>query len=208
MSHSDIATIAPMAQCVIGYDRPMPRWEPDTQDRLKRAAFELFASRGYQETTVEAIAERAGVSRRTFHRWFPDKREVLFAGEELIGERVAAIVADGPPGPPSVDTIAAGIAAIGEQVFEGRRDELRIRNAIIAADPDLGERDLRKVDLLHDAIARAYVGAGAEPLDADVTAGIGVALFRATLHRWFAADDPSFADAAREVRATFRRVTG
>jgi len=59
----------------------MVRWEPDAAGRLRKAAVELFAERGVEATTVAAIADRAGVTERTFFRYFTDKREVLFSDQ-------------------------------------------------------------------------------------------------------------------------------
>ncbi len=52
----------------------MARWEPDARGRLENAAMELFAQRGYVRTTVGEIAERAGLTERTFFRYFADNR--------------------------------------------------------------------------------------------------------------------------------------
>jgi len=56
------------------------RWEPDASGRLRVAAMELYLDRGFEQTTVAEIAERAGLTARTFFRYFADKREVLFGG--------------------------------------------------------------------------------------------------------------------------------
>ena len=58
----------------------MARWEPDSRGRLEQAALELYGERGFEQTTVAEIAERAGLTERTFFRHFADKREVLFGG--------------------------------------------------------------------------------------------------------------------------------
>src|SRR3982074_1927337 len=58
----------------------MPRWEPGSTERMQMAALELFAEQGFEKTTANEIAARAGVTRRTFFRHFSDKREVLFSG--------------------------------------------------------------------------------------------------------------------------------
>src|SRR5580693_3590217 len=79
----------------------MARWEPDAAGRLVKAAIELFVERGHDRTTVQEIAARAGLTERTFFRYFTDKREVLFSGakelEESIVERIAAAPRDQAP---------------------------------------------------------------------------------------------------------------
>ena len=78
----------------------MGRWEPDARGRLEQAALELFEERGYARTTVGDIASRAGLTERTFFRYFTDKREVLFSGsgavESLMVESIAAAPATTP----------------------------------------------------------------------------------------------------------------
>jgi len=62
----------------------MVRWEPGGQGRLAQAAMELYGERGFDQTTVAEIAERAGLTERTFFRHFSDKREVLFFGAQAL----------------------------------------------------------------------------------------------------------------------------
>lgn len=62
----------------------MARWEPDARERLVRAALDLFAEQGYDNATVTQIAERAGLTKSTFFRYFPDKRDVLAAGQDTL----------------------------------------------------------------------------------------------------------------------------
>ena len=62
----------------------MPRWEPDARERLVVAALELFSEQGYDETTVAVTADRDGLAKSTFHRHFPDKRDVPAAGQETL----------------------------------------------------------------------------------------------------------------------------
>ena len=72
----------------------MGRWEPGTRSRLAQAGLALFEERGYEQTTVADIAAAAGLTERTFFRYFADKREVLFEGSAVLAESmVAAVVA-------------------------------------------------------------------------------------------------------------------
>jgi AcrR family transcriptional regulator len=62
----------------------MGRWEPDARGRLEQAALDLYQDRGFEQTTVTEIAERAGLTERTFFRYFADKREVVFGGQDML----------------------------------------------------------------------------------------------------------------------------
>ena len=62
----------------------MSRWEPDAAARLHAAAVDLFLEQGFAATTVPQITDRAGLTTRSFFRYYVDKREVLFAGEDEL----------------------------------------------------------------------------------------------------------------------------
>ena len=73
----------------------MSRWQPNARGRLRKAALELYGEHGYDQTTVAQIAERAGLTERTFYRHFADKREVVFSGE--VRDVLVSTVAGAPP---------------------------------------------------------------------------------------------------------------
>ena len=85
-----------MSAAVINYDRGMGRWEPDARGRLEQAALALYGERGFEQTTVAEIAKRAGLTERTFFRYFADKREVLFWGARALQEFMVDAVASAP----------------------------------------------------------------------------------------------------------------
>src|SRR2546423_12995312 len=86
----------------------MARWEPGARERLVVAAVDLFTEQGYDATTVAQIAERAGVTKSTFFRHFPDKRELLVAGQETLSHLLAEGIAGAPAGASPLEAGAAG----------------------------------------------------------------------------------------------------
>src|ERR1700744_5458428 len=96
----------------------MGRWAPDAKGRLAVAAMELFGERGFEATTVADIAARAGLTKRTFFRYFGDKREVLFSGSKILEETFIKGVLDAPAAATPLDAIAAGLDA-SAKIFEG-----------------------------------------------------------------------------------------
>src|SRR6202046_919452 len=87
----------------------MGRWQPDSRGRLQEAALALNAERGFDQTTAAQIADRAGLTERTFFRHFADKREVLFGGSALLEERIVEGVAGAPSPDGPLDAGAPGL---------------------------------------------------------------------------------------------------
>src|ERR1700744_658807 len=123
----------------------MARWAPGSKGRLEEAAMALFDERGFEGTTVADIAERAGLTKRTFFRYFGDKREVLFSGTEPLQAKFVEAIAAAPPDAAPLDAIAAGLDAMAD-LFAAIGERPRKRQAIIAANPDLQERELIKMN--------------------------------------------------------------
>lgn len=162
----------------------MGRWEPDAEGRFRMAAMELFAEVGYEQTTVAAIAERAGLTSRTFFRYFADKREVLFGGSEVLQESMVAALAGAAAGATALEAIAAALAAASEFFDEKRRGFARQRAAVIAANGELYERELIKLARLSAALAEALGARGFDEPDASLAAEAGIAVFRVAFAQW------------------------
>src|ERR1700712_465814 len=108
----------------------MGRWQPDAHGRLQQGAFELYGERGFDATTVADIAERAGLTKRTFFRYFADKREVLFWGSEALEELFVREVRDAPPSASPLAAVAAALDVVAA-IFEERRAFAAQRQQII-----------------------------------------------------------------------------
>jgi AcrR family transcriptional regulator len=168
----------------------MSRWKPDAAGRLMTAAITLFAEQGYQATTVVEIAERAGLTQRTFFRYFSDKREVLFSGSEELGRLWLEAVAAAPAEATPLAVVAAGLDPVAEMFVE-RHDFARIRAAIIEANPELKERELIKLQTLAGAIEGALIGRGVPASAATLAAQAGMTVFHVAFANWIRQDDPS-----------------
>ena len=163
----------------------MARWEPDARGRLAQAALALYGENGYENTTVDEIAQRAGLTERTFFRHFADKREVLFGGGSALQELIVSVVADAPDSQAPIDAAAAGLEAAGEQFFVHEQlDFSRQRQAVIASNPELQERELTKLAALSTAIADALRRRGVDDPAATLTAEVAIAVFRTAFERW------------------------
>ena len=162
----------------------MGRWEPGSEGRLRQAAMELYVARGYEQTTVADIAERAGLTSRTFFRYFADKREVLFAGsQELEREMIEALPDDAPP----MQAVAAALDAAGRRLG-GHRDFSRARQTVIESSAELRERELIKLASLASELAVALRRRGVPDPQAGLAAEAGIAVFRVAFARWLAED--------------------
>jgi AcrR family transcriptional regulator len=176
----------------------MGRWEPDARGRLEQAAMELFEERGYARTTVEDIAARAGLTERTFFRYFTDKREVLFSGAGALESLIVETIAAAPMSTPPLTSVTAAFDALTPWL-EARRTYARKRRAVIAAHAELAERELIKLSRMAAAIAGILQQRGMAAPAAAVVAETGIAIFKNAFERW--ADDTRAQTFAAYVRA-------
>lgn len=161
----------------------MPRWDPQAEDRLRTAALELFAERGYEHVTVAEITERAGLTRRTFSRYFADKRDVLFAGSEQLPPALAAAVLRVDPATPPFAALLAGLTEVGAALAD-RIDRAPQRRAVIRSSPELMERERTKFAAVTDALADALRQRGASETAAPLLAHVGAAILQTAFERW------------------------
>ncbi|WBO21053.1 TetR/AcrR family transcriptional regulator [Sphingomonas abietis] len=175
----------------------MVRRIENARERFGRAAMELFRTQGYSQTTIPQIATAAGLTERTFFRYFVDKPEVLFwrAGE-LEADIVAAI--DKAEGDRPLDLATAALAVAGRFFDENRADVL-VRQAVIAAHVDFQERELAKMHALTLAIHAVLVARGISQAAARIAAETSIVIWRVAIDRW--SRDCSTQDFAGHVHA-------
>ena len=182
----------------IGYTLRMARWEPNARERLQLAAGELFEERGYDHTTVGDIATRAGLTERTFFRYFADKREVLFSGAEEFEQRIFAAIAAAPKSLPPLEVVMAALVA-ASPMFDSLRAMARKRQALIAAHAELQERELIKSTRLAGTLTASLRERGVVHATAALSASTGMILFQNAFERWVA-DVSKQRDLAQHLR--------
>jgi AcrR family transcriptional regulator len=184
------------------------RWAPDARERLETAALDLFVEKGYEETTVAQIAERAGLNRATFFRHFADKREVLFGGEDVLTGLFADGIRAAAPAATLTECLQAAFAAADAALTPRQRAKAAQRVLVLAANSEVQERGLLK----HARIARSVTAAlrerGADELTARLGAEVGMLAFSVAVERWMkgSGDEPFSLYAASALSDVQARV--
>jgi AcrR family transcriptional regulator len=185
----------------------MSRWEPNAKGRLERAALELFANGGFEQTTVAEIAERAGLTERTFFRYFGDKREVLFSGADRLQMLLIDEVASAPSSSTPIEAVAGALEVAATLLQENRQFAQQRRNAI-TTNNELLERELIKLASLAVAMAEALRTRGVKEPIASLTAEAGIAIFKVAFERWTdETNERDFPELIRDSLGELRALT-
>jgi AcrR family transcriptional regulator len=165
----------------------MPRWEKGSKERLQHAATELFEEQGFEATTAVQIAERARVTTRTFFRYFSDKQEVLFADAEALCASLAAEIRQTTDVTEPLRVVTQTLAGFNWESLASR-ESLRRRDAMIAANPGLRERNLNKQRQMAEAFGSALHQRGVDLDAAELATQVGIQVFGLAYQRWLEDD--------------------
>jgi AcrR family transcriptional regulator len=168
----------------ITYAVPMARWEPNARVRLVRAALDLFTEQGYDATTVNEIADRAGLTKTTFFRHFPDKREVLFAGQDLHARLLADAITAAPGPATPLEAVGAALDALTATFTDDRREFSARLGPVIAGNSELQERAAFKRGGLAAAMTDALRNRGVPEPTASLAAELGIRAFYRAFGQW------------------------
>jgi len=134
--------------------RPVPgvreRKRALVHEGLIAAAFRLFRERGFDAVSVTDIAEAAGVSRRSFFRYFPTKEDVVFAWQDGLGEEMARFAAERPKGEPPLVTLRHAVVGV---VGRYKREEALALAQFMMETPSLRQHEYEKYAALERALA-------------------------------------------------------
>lgn len=180
---------------------------PSTSRReLRLIALRLFAERGFDNTTIEQIAAEAGVSERTFFRYFPTKASVLWTEFETEVETIRSALASVPDDVPLMDAVRSAVVA-ANHYQAGDVPEMRMRMHLIATEPALSSSAAEHYEAWERAIsefAGRRLGQPAESLYPLTIGRAALAACRAAYDRWSVradADLTRYLDAALSALA-------
>ncbi len=179
----------------------MPRWAPGVRERLVLAAVDLFTEQGYDATTVTQIAEKAGVTKSTLFRYFPDKREILVAGQETLSRLLTDGIADAPADASPLEAVAAGLERVSSEMGPMNRELGPRMKAAVAANAELQERDALKSVGLAAAITTALIARGVPDPTAQLAGELGILAFKRGFTEWSIDDRDSENDLAHYTLA-------
>jgi len=180
--------------------------KPSARDRLAEAAFDLFNERGYEQTTVDDIAERAGLSRATFFRNYRSKEDVIFPDHDRLIEKVRERLAS--------SSHATALAAVSDAVrlvllhYLDEGELARRRYALTSTVPALREREIVSVARYQRLFREFITDWMAEPaesaaLRSELMAAAVASAHNHVLRRWLRAEST---DPVREVDDALRQV--
>ena len=172
------------------------------RDRLQQSALELFVEHGFDQTTTESIAARAGVTERTYFRHFADKREVFFGGVAELRDELTRAVAAVPANVEPLPTLRAAFHDV-VPLLERNRPLAELRTRVIAVTPALQERELAKVAALVTLLADALQARGVDASVAQLCAQVGMSICGIATKRWM---DDSSAGLPAEIDRAFREL--
>jgi AcrR family transcriptional regulator len=176
------------------------------RERLVVAAVDLFTEQGYDNTTVAQIAERAGTTKSTFFRYFPDKRELLAAGQETLSQLLAEGIAEAPDGASPLEAVAAGLERASSAMGSMNRELGPRLKAAVAASAELQERDALKSVGLAAAMATALIARGVPGPTAHLASEVGVLAFKRGYAEWSDADSDDEDELARHTLAALNEL--
>jgi len=159
----------------------------ETRDAIVRAALGLFGRKGYEGTTADEIAGEAGVSRRTFFRYFPAKELVVFPHQAAHLDLFRALLAEGADTQPPFSRVRHACLLMAREYMKARGEHLA-QQRIIRASPSLIARGEAFDEEWEAAIAGVFAANRGPPeasRRARFLAGAIMGVIRAALKEWY-----------------------
>jgi AcrR family transcriptional regulator len=186
----------------------MVRWEPNARGRLQQAAMTLFYERGFDTVTVADIAERAGMTTRSYFNHFADKPAVVFAALDTFAGNVVDNLALAEAELSALDATVRAFAQTAASLSLDQPEQARALRALIDTSAVLRERERTKMAAAAAAISNALTERGVSRRDAAFVAHTATLVFTTAYDEW--ANDPKtdLPSAIQATLADYRHALG
>jgi AcrR family transcriptional regulator len=185
------------------------RKKEQTREALARAVLKLSTKRGFDNVTVEDIADSCDVSPRTFFRYFASKEDALFASNATRREMVQAALQAQPPELSVFDALEAAVGTLVIE-YEGEHDMLRKRHAIVVTSPSLQSRSAERSQSweasLVEELRVSPRSKGLSDFELRLVVAATLSALRLAVDAWLSSDDSRELHELLEVG--FRRLRG
>jgi AcrR family transcriptional regulator len=174
------------------------------RDAIWVAAIDLFAEKGFEETTVDDIVAAAGTSRRTFFRYFESKRDLIAQPIVSYGASLTKAIESCPGAPSAASLFRHVVLEVAQRTVSDSR--MRKVMAIAAKYPAAREAQLSRVAEVQDRVADAFAQRCKDELTSHVLAALTLSGLSLTYRAWFSTGKKDIASAAQQIFATLEGV--
>ena len=172
------------------------------------AAIDLFAKKGFDETTVEEVAQAAGVSRRSFFRYFASKDDLLAQNVVHFGSVLSATITACPPALTPLETVRETVLSVVRQTAAHPRTRQIIEISQRSASARQAHHS-RMMDV-EDTVAAAFAGrlksASKDDLKPRLLASLTLSIMNLAIFSWFRDEYQDLSTAARQVFTNLTRI--
>ncbi len=168
------------------------------------AAIDLFAEKGFDETTVDEIAECAGTSRRSFFRHFESKNDLMAQPIVEWGTVLIKAIDSCPPALSTAEVFRRVVFQAAQEAALNPRSRKVME--IAARYPAAREAQLSRVAGVQDRLAQAFARRYDDHLMAHLLAGLTLAVLSTTHHNWFETGEKEISASARQVFAALSTI--
>lgn len=184
------------------------RKRAQTHARIQSEGMRLFIERGFEETTLDDIAEAAGVSRRSLFHYFGSKEEIVFSAKANFPDLIVEAVGLRPADEPLLDMVENALIDLAMRFQSSQTRDLA---RLIHDTPALSAGDQAKYEKIERVLADALAdrkGLAGPDIDCRVTAATAIGILKLSTEVWLTGDDAGPEIFGKAAFAALRRVTG
>ena len=178
------------------------------RNAIYEAAIDLFAEKGFDETTVEEVAQAAGVSRRSFFRYFASKDDLLAQNVVHFGSILSATITACPPALTPLETVRETVLSVVRQTAAHPRTRqiIEISQRSASARQAHHSRMMDVEDVVAAAFASRLRSASKDVLKPRLLASLTLSIMNVAIISWFRDEYQDLSTAARQVFTNLTRI--